>query len=203
MRYILLIILFSLIFVCCNQGQPIVLNDKESNSKIDTSIRQSNDNDTIGILVQTIDFKLKASKDELETFEDGVVPWISLDKPEKELNRLLNSSDIVLTCDKAILIIDYPLNKPASFVLTTTKGFSRKDLILEISKKYHEIYNEEETTSKIKTVPVDQRKQLLNRNETNGKYGIWGHDLSDLDLSAIEVHKNKEAEVYLILNVES
>lgn len=72
-----------------------------------------------------------------------------------------------------------------------------------ISKKYHEIYIEEEASATTKTIPVEKREGLINRNETNGKYGIWGHDLSDLDLSSVEVYQNSEKKIYLVLSVES
>ncbi len=34
-----------------------------------------------------------------------------------------------------------------------------------------------------------RRRGIINRNQTNGKYGIWGHDIGDLDLSAVIVKK--------------
>jgi hypothetical protein len=43
-----------------------------------------------------------------------------------------------------------------------------------------------------KIVPFEYRKYfgpLVNRHETNGKYGIWGHDLSDLCLEGIYYNK--------------
>lgn len=65
------------------------------------------------------------------------------------------------------------------------------------------MYDEEENTSKTKTVPVKQRQGLLNRNETNGKYGIWGHDLSDLDLTSMDVYENEEGTIFLDLDIDS
>lgn len=128
--------------------------------------------DTLGVLVSKIEFKLKATKEELETFEDGVVPWISLDNPNRKIDSLVDA-DEVMPFSKAILIIDYPLKNQATFELSTTeKGFSRKQLIKVISNKYHEIYEEEENTASTKTVPIDKRQGLINRNQTNGKYGV-------------------------------
>jgi hypothetical protein len=68
---------------------------------------------------------------------------------------------------------------------------------------YHEIYKEEERTANTKTIPLNKREGLVNRNKTDGKYGVWGHDISDLDLSSIEVHKNSNGHFTLVLNVES
>ena len=76
-------------------------------------------------------------------------------------------------------------------------------MILAISKKYNEVYAEEEKTANTKTIPIDKRTGLINRNETDGKYGIWGHDLSDLDLSGIEVYKTKDEKINIILLIES
>lgn len=169
-----------------------------------SSCFKSKTTDTIGSLISTIDFKLKANKDERESFDDGIVPWINIEKPNQRIDSLIDADEVVLSFDKATIIIDYPLKKQVSFdVTSTTGGFSRKQLIMLISQKYHDIYTEEERTLNTKVVPADQRKELLNRNETDGKYGIWGHDLSDLDLSSIDVYKNSEGKIYLMLNVES
>ena len=159
--------------------------------------------DTTGVLISKIEFKLKVTQEDLKIFEDGIVPWISIENPGKGIDSLIGADEIVLPFLQATLIIDYPLRKPVTFDLATTNGFSRKQLILLISEKYHEIYKEEETTASTKTIPADERKDLLNRNETNGKYGIWGHDLSDLDLGTIEVHETSSGKIYLVLDIES
>lgn len=171
---------------------------------VEQAVLQSNMDDTLGPVVSTIEFKLKAKKEDLKIFEDGFIPWVSLDHPEKDISSLINPDETVLPYSTVTLLIDYPLNIPATFELSTSeKGFSRKQLILEISKRYHEVYKEEEASATEKTTPLDKRKGLINRNETNGKYGVWGHDLSDLDLSSIEVHKNAAGKITLILDVES
>ena len=103
-----------------------------------------------------------------------------------------------------ILIIDYPLTRSAKFELKTqSNGFSRKQLIQEISDKYHLVYRQEDSTTLVKVIPSEKRENLINRNQTSGKYGIWGHDLADLDLSTIQVYKNEKGKIYLILEVES
>lgn len=53
------------------------------------------------------------------------------------------------------------------FELISKKGFTRAQLINEISKRYYQLYDEEEKTATIKTVPMEQRK-IFNRNQTNG-----------------------------------
>lgn len=96
------------------------------------------------------------------------------------------------------------MNNPAEFILKSSeKGFTKKQLVIEISKKYHEIYDAEESTSKTKTIPIEKRKGLINRNETYGKYGICCHDIGDLDLSSAHVYKTNDGKIQVVLNVES
>lgn len=54
-----------------------------------------------------------------------------------------------------------------------------------ILKKYHEIYKTESETTKLKVERMYERypqSKLINRARTDGKYGIWGHELEDLIL---------------------
>lgn len=44
---------------------------------------------------------------------------------------------------------------------------------------------------------------IINKNTTNGKYGILGHDFDDLVLSTIMVHSMKNAPPKLELYIES
>lgn len=71
----------------------------------------------------------------------------------------------------------------------------------EITKEYQKLYQDEEKSATIKTVPMKERK-MYNRNQTNGKYGIWGHDLADLALSSIQVYK-ENGNTILTLGIES
>jgi hypothetical protein len=67
------------------------------------------------------------------------------------------------------LIIDYPLDKPASFKIRTGKnGMTFLSLLNKIGIYYNKIYENED------------------------KYGIWGHDIDDLSLQGVDInHKNK------------
>ncbi|RKE80780.1 hypothetical protein [Chryseobacterium sp. AG363] len=156
-----------------------------------------------GKLVSEFDFNLKPTEERKKDWPDGIIPWISLENPGPEISQLISADEVVIKEKTINVIFDYPLNNPHTFAFTNENGFSRKDLILLISKKYHDLYKEEELTSSVKTIPVDKRTGLINRNETQGKYGIWGHDLSDLDLSGIEVHETDNGTINIILIVES
>ena len=156
-----------------------------------------------GKLISKVEFTVKATDEQKKDWEDGIIPWISLENPNSEISNLVGADDIIIKENKINILFDYPLNKPVSFEFNNEKGFTRKDLILIINKKYHEIYDEEEKSAKTKTIPAEKRTGLINRNETDGKFGIWGHDLSDLDLSGIEIHQDANGKINIILQVES
>lgn len=191
-------IVFTLVFFtsCDFQKTPAVINKLEI-AKESESINQNNYE-----LISTIEFGVKSDPE--EGFEDGIIPWISIEKPQDEINLLIDADKVVIPYSEVTLIIDYPLNKPAEFVMKSSgKGFTKKQLILEISKKYHEIYKEEENSAKTKTIPIEKREGLINRNETDGKYGICCHDIGDLDLSSIQVYRIKNGEIQIVLEIES
>jgi len=155
-------------------------------------------------LPSKIEFKVKGSKSDTNVFKDRIIPWISIADPGKQTDSLIDADEIVAQFSKATLIIDYPLTSKATFELSTDgKGLTRKQLIMLISQKYHEVYDEEEATATIKTIPPKERGQLLNRNKTDGKYGIYGHDITDLDLDWVEITEGTDGKIYLTLEIES
>lgn len=141
--------------------------------------------------------------EELKYFEDGIIPWVEVKDPNPFLKDLVNGDEIILRVKKAVIRIDYPLSTPIEIEIERENGFSRKDLILLISREYNRIYAEEEESTQIKTIPIEEREGLINRNQTTGKYGIWGHDLEDLDLSAILVNWENPTRPILELIIES
>jgi hypothetical protein len=78
---------------------------------------------------------------------------------------------------------DYPLNNPIIAEFRQPQGWLFGDFIVAVANKYGEIYAEEKATT---SIPVGQASAfLINRNETDGKYGIWGHDIEDLRLTGV------------------
>jgi hypothetical protein len=184
--------ILSATFLCCSCGQS------------NTSATKQTETDDPGAIISIINFKQKASKEDINAFDDGFIHWINIDNAKTELENLVDADEIVASFKVATIIIDYPLTYPTTFEIKATgQGFSRKQLISEINEKYHEIYALEESTATTKTIPLEKRNGVINRNKTNGKFGIGGHDLSDLCLSQIEVHKNIRGEITLTLVIES
>lgn len=154
-------------------------------------------------LVSTIIFEVVPTTEEAEYFKEGTVPWISIENRNVERNRLIDADAIVIDQASIMTMFDYPLDNPTEVMLhSNDSGFSRWQLIDSIGRIYEEIYAEEEETAATKTLSPDQRK-IMNRNQTDGRYGIWGHDLADLAISSAEIRKNSNGECVLWLRMES
>lgn len=164
--------------------------------------QETEESNSSGILISTIEMKAKAyGYDGLEGFENGILPWINLDDPKFDL--LIDPDKIVLPYPIATLIIDYPLKKAASFELKTIEnGWTRIQLLEEIINRYRYVYKEEERITAIKGLPFKLDKKIPDTNQTESKYGIYGHVLSDLDLSSIEVY-NSNGKIILCLTLDS
>jgi hypothetical protein len=200
MKIIRLLIVLAFLTSCNFKNIP----EEKTKIEIEALNKKGLDQGNQGELIATIEFGVKANKEDLEVFEDGIVPWISIEKPQDQIDRLIDADKVVIDYSEITLVMDYPLNNPAEFIIKSSgKGFTKKQLALEISKKYHEIYDAEEKSAKIKTTPAEKREGLVNRNQTDGKYGIWGHDISDLDLSSVEVYKTEDGKIQILLGIES
>lgn len=73
------------------------------------------------------------------------------------------------------LTIDYPLDKPAKFKISTGKnGLSFLSLLKRIGSLYKKVYENED------------------------KYGVWGHVIDDLQLEGIDInHKKNTIDLYI------
>ena len=197
------------IFCRCNsdvhgQNKAQVSSDKQASDyrkvlqEREAAASEKN-NDNLGQLISKIDFNVK-SYDSVNR-KDVITTMVELSKPD--VINLMQKEVIVIKEHNVTLIIDYPLNKPCIIELSSDNGFSRENLVKVIAKKYKEIYNEEENTASIKTVPPSERTGMYNRNETNGKYGIWGHDISDLVLTSVWVYRKENGQLVLSLQIDS
>lgn len=121
--------------------------------------------------------------------------YFSLADPESSLAILQNPSDVVINKPSIRVVFSYPFDREYIFELYATNGefFTRADLAIAITYQYQKMYNEEEKTT---TISPEHIPGMLNRVITNGTYGIWGHDLSDLDL--YEVRYNPETDLYTL-----
>lgn len=156
-----------------------------------------------GETLAVIELEVEAPDGEKAEIEGGIYPWINLEDRANELVRLRDSDELVLPYARAFILFDYPLNNPAiREIATDGQGFTRRELVELIGKFYEEIYEEEERSANIKTLPMNERK-IMNRNQTDGVHGIWGHDLADIAISYIEVRRRQDSEILLTLGIES
>ena len=134
-------------------------------------------------------------------FPGGIRPQ----EPERALAQLDHPDEIVIPFPHAVLVIDYPLTSPASVAIEAPLaiGFTRAALIKAICDEYAHIYDAEEGTAATKTIPVDERGAMRGRNRTDGAYGIWGHDLADLTVTAARWTRHSDGTVQIELHVET
>ena len=99
------------------------------------------------------------------------------------------ADDVVINQDVKVEF-DYPLADSVMFDLVGP--VTRMQLTDFICQTYHRIYEEENSATNPST--IEERQQhggLLNREQTNGPYGIWGHDIDDLWLEGIIYHSEQ------------
>lgn len=113
-------------------------------------------------------------------YDTETSPYIQISDPEDDLDAMPNGDEIVTPAVIKVLF-NYPLENPV--IVTFSDGpFSRRQLAEIICETYAEIYRTEDETTRTQ---VGLMPGMLNRNQTNGKYGIWGHSIGDLALHAV------------------
>ncbi len=88
------------------------------------------------------------------------------------------------------LVISYPLSTPYKKKFKTgKKGKTRIQLVDMICKSYRKIYFEEDSSTEIPPLLGSEggNAPMFNRQETDGKYGIWGHCIEDLLLHSVSI----------------
>lgn len=115
-------------------------------------------------------------------------------------DHLLTGADAIVIRDTEIqLKVDYPLNRAHYFPLKSIAGFTRRAIVEAVVQTYVKIYSEEKDTIRhMAVIPASQRRGLMNRNTTDGKYGIWGHDIGDLVIEGINYDPTSKTVALLI-----
>jgi hypothetical protein len=111
-----------------------------------------------------------------------IIPDASIWVPTGEF---IKPNEIVIGDPLVSLVIDFPIETPHVVRLDSHNGFTRRQLIQLIYQNYERIYSEESETSTIRVTPIEQRVSLLNRENTDGRYRIFGYDLNQLWLESI------------------
>ena len=82
-------------------------------------------------------------------------------------------------------VYDYPLRKEVSIPHLVGESWSAVDILEMASKDYQTIYAAEDAA----VGPTANIPGMLNRQQSEGPYGIWGHDISDLYFEEIEINE--------------
>jgi hypothetical protein len=129
---------------------------------------------------------------------------VRLSDPEAGVARLRNPEEIVIPYDQAMLVVDFPLTTPATVQLAAgfAVGFTRAELVRAVCEEYANLYEAEEATAHTKPVPREERTAVKARNRTDGVYGIYGHDLDELVLTAMRWARDPAGTVRIELHVE-
>jgi hypothetical protein len=99
------------------------------------------------------------------------------------------SEEIEETPISGSIYLTYPLSVNVKIDVKEVETIG--SLLWQIAKIYEQIYQEEETSTKDLILNDDDRGTVYNRNKTNGKYGIWGHDIGDLYFERIFIYDNE------------
>lgn len=146
--------------------------------------------------------KLEVDMPEWRRDGNGVSPYMPLTKVAftRAVKYMRNPNERVLKTKRVTLVIDYPVRNTFETIMTSSDGsFTRIGLVSAIADAYQRMYQEERDTSILPEESLSQRDptcMLINRAPTNGKWGIWGHDLGDLLLHTIAYNVN-ENKIYL------
>lgn len=81
-------------------------------------------------------------------------------------------------------VYDYPLSRQAKFQHTLVPSMSIIDILLQARADYETIYALEDAA----VGKTDHIPGMLNRAQSEGPYGIWGHDFSYLYFESLEVY---------------
>ena len=73
----------------------------------------------------------------------------------------------------------YPLTRKITIIVNEPAPITRSRFAQIIFQQYAKIYQEEDEST---SITPGELPGMYNRNHTNGKYGIWGHSIGDLDL---------------------
>lgn len=133
--------------------------------------------------------------------EEDSSPPIAHWSENREAFNLYNPKEIVIPQQKINIVFRYPFEKEFvfEFKANTSEGFTKEYLIDCICNQYEKMYKEEnEATPPTSMEERMKRGGLVNRESTEGPYGIWGHDIEDLYLEGIE-YNEKTNTVHLFI----
>lgn len=128
-----------------------------------------NDNQIPKNLINIITFNVRATR---TIGDDGIIPWVNIGRGNEEILNLIDADEVVISEPELKIALEYPLENPLTFDLTSANGFSRKQLLIAIRTQYIEISKAEK------------------------------FDLNTLDLVSLDVYKTNTGQIELTLELD-
>ena len=130
--------------------------------------------------------------------------WMDLRYMDDAPELLIDADEIVLEVDEATLVLDYPFETPVTRYLCAENsvGFKRGALMKFIAETYRRVYELEANSQSSPTPEPIDREGSLNRPASDGEFGIYGHDYSDLGVSSIDAYE-VSGKIWLVPEMES
>jgi len=100
-----------------------------------------------------------------------------------------NADEHLTSSEKIFILFNYPINNPVEFEFTHEGGFTVQDFVNSVLEGYTKIYSAEKDPGRA--------GNLCNRGESEGPYGIWGHDLGDLYLEIVTEKEPDHFEMFV------
>lgn len=124
--------------------------------------------------------------------------------PSLSVSQLERPDEIVIPHQYATLVLVFPLTTPATLAITATiqDGFTRAELVRTICEEYENVYDIEEATAVNKPLS-DEDIAKIGRNRTDGLYGIWGHDRTELIMTAVHWTRSPDSRVTIRPHIEA
>ncbi len=95
--------------------------------------------------------------------------------------EVLDKDEVISSAKEVTVIFNYPLSGEFKFEFKNSQGkITRREFALFIQSTYRRIYDEESSE------PVKNVSGMLNRQRTDGPYGIWGHHIGDLVIEGVQ-----------------
>lgn len=125
--------------------------------------------------------------------EDGFIGCMPVDALYTQEHTMINPSEKIIRANTITIVYDYPLSVEVKIRHTRIGGWTRRALYNVIREDYTNIYKTEEETAGGDPGHIPG---MLNRAQSNGDYGIWGHDIGDLVIEGIR-YSEKTKTVHL------
>ena len=100
--------------------------------------------------------------------------------------KMVKPDERVIRKENIVITYNYPLELAVDFPHKRKGGWTRKALFAVIQKDYAKIYRDEDKA----VGPTGRLGSTLNRDKSDGPYGIWGHDIGDLVVEGVTVSDN-------------